>query len=72
MTVPAGVSLTDEHQAVVGSGTDTNGIADAVLVKRGAAAKRTELISDIPLEPGDRLSSFLQIGESVYLCWLEY
>ena len=78
VTTPAGVTLAEDHEAVVGAGTDELGIADAVCVKKGQKSIKTEIISDIPLEPGDRLTDFLELdfnpdtGETLYGAWLEY
>ena len=78
VTTPAGITLAADHEAVVRAGTDELGIADAVCVKKGQKAIKTEIISDIPLEPGDRLTDFLELdfnpntGETLYACWLEY
>ena len=78
VTTRAGVTLAEDHEAVVGAGTDELGIADAVCVKKGEKSVKTEIISDIPLEPGDRLTDFLELdydpdpGETLYACWLEY
>jgi hypothetical protein len=78
VTTPAGVTLAADHEAVVGAGTDELGIADAVCVKKGAKSIKTEIISDINLEAGDRLTDFLELdydpvtGETLYGAWLEY
>lgn len=70
--------ITEGHEAVVGSGTDEFGIADAVYVKKGSQSIKTPIISDIPLKAGDRLTDFVEIdydpatGETMYVCWLEY
>ena len=78
VTTPTGVTLAEDHEAVVGAGTDELGIADAVCVKKGSQSVKTEIISDIPLESGGRLTDFFEVdydpetGESMYACWLEY
>jgi hypothetical protein len=78
VTTPAGITLAEDHEAVVGAGTDELGIADAACVKKGQKAIKTEIISDINLEPGDRLTDFLELevnpdtGETLYGAWLEY
>jgi hypothetical protein len=49
-----------------------------VFVKKKQAAIKSPIVSDIPLEPGDRLTRFLEIdydpgtGKTTYACWLEY
>jgi hypothetical protein len=78
VTTPAGVTLTEDHEGVVGGGTDEFGISDAVCVKKGSQAINTPIICDIDLEAGDRLTDFFEIdydpetGETTYVCWLEY
>lgn len=75
---PAGVTLTGDHEGVVGAGTDEFGVADAVCVMKGSQAIQSPILSDIPLEAGDRLTSFCEVdydaetGETRYACWLEY
>ena len=47
-------------------------------VKKGEKSIKSPIISDIPLEAGDRLTDFLEVdfdpetGETTYACWLEY
>ena len=78
VTTPPGITLDEGHEVVVGAGTDEDGIADAVCVKKGEKSLKTEIISDIPLELGDRLTDFLEFdfdpdtGETTYAAWLEY
>lgn len=47
-------------------------------MKKGSQSIKTPIISDIPLEAGDRLTDFVEIdydpetGETMYASWLEY
>ena len=78
VTTLAGITLADDHEAITGKGTDELGIANAVYVKKGQKVIETEIISDIPLEPGDRLTDFVELdfnpatGDTLYGAWLEY
>lgn len=71
-------SLTADHEAVVGGGTDELGIADAVCLNKGEQPFHSEMLSNVDLLPGDRLTEFVEVdydpetGETTYACWLEY
>jgi hypothetical protein len=71
-------SLTEDHEAVVNSGAAASGISESVAVTQGEKPWQTEMICDIDLYAGDRLSEFVEVdydpntGETMYACWLEY
>jgi hypothetical protein len=78
VVTPAGVTLTEDHAAVIAAGSDEFGVAGAVCLQQGAQPLLTELISVFPLEAGDRLTDFVEVdfdpetGETMYACRVIY
>lgn len=77
VVAPSGVTLTSDHEAVV-SASDASGDSDTVCVKKGSAAIRTKLRSDIPLPKGSRLVGFIFVdydattGKTCYAALVDY